>query len=160
MPRDNQGAEFAGDRREAEDSLLVFDPAQRAVRGIDLAGAIHLFDQRAKPFRLALCGLHDGARFFESPARDTERRRDLVAGLAPVVEIFHHGLLIAALQSAQLPRLCKLSFLFFDSGGNRDHLARREILAVGVLGELAARNGVNVDHMHGHVAQAGFFCCQ
>jgi len=160
MPRDNQGAEFAGDRREAEDSLLVFDPAQRAVRGIDLAGAIHLFDQRAKPFRLALCGLHDGARFFESPAEMPSGAAILSRAFPPSWKFFHHGLLIAALQSAQLPRLCKLSFLFFDSGGDRDHLARREILAVGVLGELAARNGVNVDHMHGHVAQAGFFCCQ
>jgi hypothetical protein len=151
---DDEGAESANDRRQAKDSLLVFDAPQLAVRRVDLAGAIHLVDERAETFRLALCGLHDRPRFFQRLAGDPERRGNPVARLAPVVESFHDGLFVAALEGRYLPFSRELSLLRFNGRSDRHHFAGREVFAQRIFGKLAARDGVNVNNVNRHFGPA------
>src|SRR5258706_4276866 len=57
---------------------------------------------------------------------------------------------IAAVGAEGHPLLREFALALFDRRSNGDQLAGSKVFAVRILGKLAARNRVDVDHVHGH----------
>ena len=127
-------------RLQAEHSGFVAGTAQRSIGAIDATITIKLLSKRAVPSRLSFRGLAYGFDFLNRAPRYASKGAELVAGLAlQGVENFH------TLGTIAHPRLGRGLLDRLQRSADCIDLGRQEILAVSVLGELAAHHCIEID---------------
>ena len=126
-----------GPRACARQRFGLFDPnaPQLGVGLMNLAGPVHVLDQRAEALGLSRGGLTHVFDLVERAPGDADEGGYLVARFA-VVESFHNGSrpVLTTIEDRQLTCARRSLFERFDGAADGVDFGRQEVLAMGVFG--------------------------